>query len=63
MPILARGGYYIPSGLRRAISKDPEKRLLLKATISGGARSVNISNKAVKEYSRMLTVLKYDLVH
>ena len=63
MPILARGGYYIPSGLRKAIANDPGKELTLKATISEGEHNVNISNKTVKEYSRLLTVLKYDLVY
>ena len=62
LPILARGGYYIPSGLRRAIINAPSSPLTLRATTSEGDFMVNISTKAVSEYAKMLRLLQYDKV-
>ena len=62
LPILARGGYYIPSGLRRAIINAPSSPLTLRATTSEGDYTVNISIKAVSEYAKMLRLLQYDKV-
>jgi hypothetical protein len=62
LPILARGGYYIPSGLRRAIINAPSSPLTLRATTSEGDFMVNISTKAVGEYAKMLRLLQYDQV-
>jgi hypothetical protein len=62
LPILARGGYYIPSGLRRAIINTPSSLLTLRATTSEGDFMVNISTKAVSEYAKMLRLLQYDKV-
>ena len=62
LPILARGGYYIPSGLRRAIINAPSSPLILRATTSEGDFMVNISTKAVSEYAKMLRLLQYDKV-
>jgi hypothetical protein len=62
LPILARGGYYIPSGLRRAIINAPSSPLTLRATTSEGDYTVNISIKAVSEYAKMLRLLQYDQV-
>ncbi len=62
LPILARGGYYIPSGLRRAIINAPSSPLALRATTSEGDFMVNISTKAVGEYAKMLRLLQYDQV-
>lgn len=62
LPILARGGYYVPSGLRRAIINSPMSPLSFQAAIGEGEFTVNISSKAVSEYARMLRLLKYDQV-
>ena len=62
LSILARGGYYIPSGLRRAIINTPSSPLTLRATTSEGDFMVNISTKAVSEYAKMLRLLQYDKV-
>ena len=62
LSILARGGYYIPSGLRRAIINAPSSPLILRATTSEGDFMVNISTKAVSEYAKMLRLLQYDKV-
>jgi hypothetical protein len=62
LPIIARGGYYIPSGLRRAIMSRPDSPLKLQATISEGQFTVNVSTKTVNEYSKMLKLLNYNLV-
>jgi hypothetical protein len=62
LPILARGGYYVPSGLRRAITSSPASPLSFQATTSEGEFTVNISSNAVGEYAKMLRLLKYDQV-
>lgn len=62
LPILARGGYYVPGGLRRAIINAPSSPLTLQATTSEGDFTVNISSKAVSEYAKMLRLLQYDQV-
>jgi hypothetical protein len=62
LPIVARGGYYVPSGLRRAIINSPTSPLSFQATTSEGEFTVNISTKTVSEYSKMLRLLKYDQV-
>jgi hypothetical protein len=62
MPIIARGGYYVPSGLRRAIISSPSSALSFDVTTSEGDYTMNISSKAVKEYAKMLRLLKYDQV-
>lgn len=62
MPILARGGYYVPSGLRRAILASPSSALVLDARTTEGQFKVNISAKALSAYAEMLRLLKYDQV-
>jgi hypothetical protein len=62
LPILARGGYYMPSGLRRAVINATASPLILEATTSEGEYTVNISSKTVSEYAKMLRLLKYDQV-
>lgn len=62
LPTLARGGYYVPSVLRRAIISSPGTPLSLQATTSDGEFTVNISSKTVGEYAKMLRLLKYDQV-
>ena len=62
LTILARGGYYMPGGLRRAIINAPTSPLTLQAATSEGDFTVNISSKAVSEYAKMLRLLKYDQV-
>jgi hypothetical protein len=62
MPILARGGYYVPSGLRRAIIASTSSALVLDARTTEGQFKVNISAKALSAYAEMLRLLKYDQV-
>lgn len=62
LPILARGGYYIPSALRRALVQNPSTPLTLDALTTEGSYVVNISQKTITEYVKMLTLLKYDEV-
>lgn len=62
MPILARGGYYVPSGLRRAILASPSSALVLDVRTTEGQFKVNISAKALSAYAEMLRLLKYDQV-
>jgi hypothetical protein len=62
MPILARGGYYVPSGLRRAILASPSSALVLDARTTEGQFKVNISAKALNAYAEMLRLLQYDKV-
>jgi hypothetical protein len=62
LPILARGGYYVPSGLRRAILASPSSQLTFDARTTEGQFTVNISNKALKAYAEMLRLLNYDKV-
>lgn len=62
MPILARGGYYVPSGLRRAILASPSSPLVLDARTTEGQFKVNISAKALNAYAEMLRLLQYDKV-
>ena len=62
LPILARGGYYVPTGLRRVIINSPMTPLSFQATTSEGEFTVNISSKAVNEYAKMLRLLKYDQI-
>ena len=62
MPILARGGYYVPSGLRRAVLASPSSALVLDARTTEGQFKVNISAKALNAYAEMLRLLQYDKV-
>jgi hypothetical protein len=62
LPILSRGGYYVPSGLRRAIINSPTTPLSFQAATTEGEFTVNVSSKAVAEYAKMLRLLKYDQV-
>lgn len=60
LPILARGGYYIPSGLMRAILTAAPSPLTFDAQTTEGRFTVNISVKALRSYVEMLRLLKYD---
>jgi len=62
LPMLARGGYYIPSSLRRAMINSQNSPLTLQATTSEGDFTVNISAIATGEYTKMLRLLQYDKV-
>jgi len=62
LPNIARGGYYVPSGLRRAILASPSSQLTFDARTTEGQFTVNISGKALKAYAEMLQLLKYDQV-
>jgi len=62
LPMVARGGYYIPSGMRRAILASPTSSLSFDAQTTEGKFQVNISTKAVKAYTEMLRLLNYDKV-
>lgn len=62
LPVIARGGYYVPSGLRRAILASPSSPLTFDARTSEGQFKVNISKKALSAYAEMLRLLNYDKV-
>lgn len=62
LPIIARGGYYVPGGLRRAILNSPLSPLTFEAKTTEGLFTVNVSAKAVRAYAEMLRLLKYDEV-
>jgi hypothetical protein len=62
LPIIARGGFYLPSGLRRAILDSPSSPLTFEAKTTEGLFTVNVSVKAVRAYAEMLRLLKYDEV-
>ena len=62
LPIIARGGYYVPGGLRRAILTSPLSPLTFEAKTTEGLFTVNVSAKAVHAYAEMLRLLKYDEV-
>jgi hypothetical protein len=63
LPVIARGGYYIPSALRRALLAAPSSPLALDAKTTEGLFTANISIKAVRAYAEMLRLLKYDEVN
>ena len=62
LPMVSRGGFYIPSSLRQAILSGPALPLVFQATTSEGQFDVNISSKALAGYVKMLHTLRYDLV-
>lgn len=62
LPILARGGYYVPSGMRRVVVNSPLSPLTFLATTSEGQFTVTISSKTVSEYAKMLRLLQYDQI-
>ena len=62
LPILTRGGYYLPSGLRKLILKDPSQQFKFRAKTTEGEFVMYISEKSVAEYVRMLKLLNYDQV-
>lgn len=62
LPVIARGGYYIPSGLRRAIMASSSSPLTFDARTTEGQFTVNISAKALSAYAEMLRLLNYDKV-
>lgn len=62
LPMVSRGGFYIPSSLRQAILSAQALPLVFQATTSEGQFDVNISSKALAGYVKMLHTLRYDLV-
>jgi len=62
LPMVSRGGFYIPSSLRQAILSGPALPLVFQATTSEGQFDVNISSKALAGYVKMLHTLRYHLV-
>ena len=62
LPIIARGGYYVPSGLRRVILASSASPLTFDARTTEGQFTVNISAKALNAYAEMLRLLNYDKV-
>jgi hypothetical protein len=62
LPVIARGGYYIPSGLRRAIMASSSSPLTFDARTTEGHFTVNISANALSAYAEMLRLLNYDKV-
>lgn len=62
LPNIARGGYYVPSGLRRAILASSLSPLTFDTRTTEGQYTVNISAKALSAYAEMLRLLNYDKV-
>ena len=62
LPNIARGGFYVPSGLRRAILASSSSPLTFDARTTDGQFTVNISAKALSAYAEMLRLLNYDKV-
>ena len=62
LPNIARGGFYVPSGLRRAILASSSSPLTFDARTTFGQFTVNISAKALSAYAEMLRLLNYDKV-
>ncbi len=62
LPILTRGGYYIPSTFREQLIKDPSQELKLRAKTTEGEFIMEISDKTVSEYLRMLGLLNYNQI-
>ncbi len=60
LSLLTRGGYYLPSTLRKSILKDPSKALQFRAKTTEGEFIMEISEKSISEYTKMLKLLKYD---
>ena len=60
LPILTRGGYYLPSRFRSLISNDPSQKIRFRAKTTEGEFIMNISNKTVAEYVKMLELLNYN---
>tara|TARA_A100001035_G_scaffold248940_1_gene219330 strand:+ start:729 stop:1433 length:705 start_codon:yes stop_codon:yes gene_type:complete len=60
LPLLTRGGYYLPSTLRKSILKDPSKELQFRAKTTEGEFIMEISKKSISEYTKMLKLLEYD---
>ena len=60
LPVLTRGGYYLPSTLRKAILRDPSQELQFRAKTTEGEFIMEISAKSISEYTKMLKLLKYD---
>ena len=60
LPLLTRGGYYLPSTLRKSILKDPSKELQFRAKTTEGEFIMEISEKSISEYKKMLELLEYD---
>ena len=60
LPLLTRGGYYLPSTLRKSILKDPSKELQFRAKTTEGEFIMEISEKSISEYTKMLKLLEYD---
>ena len=62
LAVIARGGYYVPSGLRRAILASPSSALTFYVRTTEGRFTVNVSAKAAAAYAEMLRLLNYDKV-
>ena len=60
LPLLTRGGYYLPATLRKSILRDPSKVLQFRAKTTEGEFIMEISAKSISEYTKMLKLLKYD---
>ena len=60
LSLLTRGGYYLPSTLRKSILKDPSKALQFRAKTTEGEFIMEISEKSISEYTKMLKLLEYD---
>ena len=63
LPMTSRGGFYIPSSLRRLVLDRPEDETTLQAVTSEGEFSIKISDKALAAYRQMLNRLNYAEVY
>ena len=63
LPMLSRGGFYIPSNLRRLLLDRPNDEVALQAVTSEGEFSVKISTKALASFRQMLARLSYAKVY
>ena len=68
LPRISRSGFYVPSALRREIALNPDLPFSLsssttkvyKGAKSGQKETIFFSKKAMKSYSEMLRLLKFD---
>ena len=63
LPMTSRGGFYIPSSLRRLVLDRPDDETTLEAVTSEGEFNIKISGKALAAYRQMLIRLNYAKVY
>ena len=63
LPMLSRGGFYIPSNFRRLLLDRPNDEVTLQAVTSEGEFNIKISSKALASYRQMLARLGYAKIY